>query len=234
MLLVGTKTAFAGLAFLAPFIVIYQWRKSAAKKGRPKNKYIRLRLLQAGAVIVALFMFLAIFGMAGLVMGSFTGMGEILFEEGNNFEYMQDELQRLSSLNAHPIVRLLLSGRQFHLARTGERWMQEPYTVAFGIGRGSVGRVIEMDFYEILFYYGIFGCAVLLLPYIWKGRRLIIYLKGIKGILPAGIILGLTLTLGYAFIAGHVFFSVMGGFYFSLILVYGMLLLPAGEETGES
>jgi hypothetical protein len=238
MLLVGTKTAFAALALLLPFIVIYQWRKSAACLCKPVNKFIRKRLKQAGALTLALFFFLAFFGMAEMVLRAFWGFEQIIFEEGDDlFWYMEDDLQRLSALNAHPIVRLLLSGRQFHLARTGERWLQNPYTVAFGIGRGSVGRVIEMDFYEILFYYGIFGCAVMLLPYVWKGRRLLHHLKGKKGILAAGIILGLTLTLGYAFIAGHVFFSVMGGFYFSLILVYGMLLLPdkalpAGEAEG--
>jgi hypothetical protein len=228
MLLVGTKTAFAALAFLLPFLAIYQWRRS----GKLKSKTIRKRLGQAGALTIALFIFLALFGGVGIVMGSFTGMSDIFLEDDNDFWYIQDELQRLSHLNAHPIVRLLLSGRQFHLARTGERWMQNPYTVVFGIGRGSVGRVIEMDFYEILFYFGIFGCAVMLLPYVWKGRRLLSYLKGKRGILPAGILLGLALTLGYAFIAGHVFFSVMGGFYFSLILVYGMLLIPAEEAEG--
>jgi hypothetical protein len=227
MLLVGTKTAFAAIALLLPFLVVYQLRKSGKL-----NKSIRKRLGQLAALTLALLMFIAIFGGVEMILRSIWGMEQIFIEEDNDFWYIQDELQRISQLNAHPVIRLLLSGRQFHLARTGERWMQNPFTVVFGIGRGSVGRVIEMDFYEILLYYGIFGCAVFLLPYVWKGRRLLVYLKGKRGILPAGILLGLTLTLGYAFIAGHVFFSVMGGFYFSLILVYGMLLLPAGEVEG--
>jgi hypothetical protein len=229
MMLVGTKTAFAALVLLLPFLTVYQWRKSRGRDGKPINKAIRKNLRQLGALTLALLMFTAIFGGLEMILGNLQGPYKIVTEEDHDYWHIQDSLQRLSQQNAHPIIRLLLSGRQFNLARTGDRWMENPYTVAFGVGRGSVTNVIEMDFYEILFYYGIFGCAVMLLPYVWKARRLLSYLKGKRTFLSSGILAGLALTLGYSFIAGHVFFSVMGGFYFTLILVYGGLLLPDGK-----
>ena len=230
MLLVGTKTAFVALFAGLFFVAVYQLRKAR----REQNRDILRRCRQAAVSTAAVFLLLAVFGMAGSLIESITGMRNIWGEEDNLFLYIEDEDQRDALLNANPIVRLLLSGREFYMFRAGEQWSQSYFTAIFGVGRGSQLKVIEMDFFEVLFYYGIFGFTVMLYPYARKVWRLLKKLKG-KGGLPIwSVMLGLLLTAGYAAIAGHVVFSVTGGFYFVLLLVYGELILSGGEETGEA
>jgi hypothetical protein len=221
MLLMATKTAFAALIATLTFTVLYQLIRII------KTKDIRILLRFGQGIILtgAIFLLLSLFGMTDSVTGSIDGFTEHLTEEGNEFIYIQDEEQRRAVAEAPPWLRVFLSGREFHMMRAANQWAQNPYTVVFGVGRGSQARVIEMDFFEVLFYYGIFGFIVMFLPYAQRFIDFFRQRKKINNFQAWSVMLGLALTLGYSFLAGHVFFSVTGGFYFALMLVYGALTL---------
>ena len=100
----------------------------------------------------------------------------------------------------------------------------------FGMGRGSQEVIIEMDLFEVLFYYGVFGFAAMLWLY---GKLAIAFFRGLfsKFSMTAfALFIGLGITVGYLVIAGHVLFSVTSGFYLSFALVYSRVLFADRPE----
>jgi hypothetical protein len=226
LLLVGTKTAFVALAAGAAFVFIYQLLQARRHKDRALFKRCRHLV----GITLALFVLLSVFGMAQTVFSSISRLGSIVEEERteDSFSYLEDDEQRWAWQNSHPILRVLLSGREYYLRRAGESWATDVRTVLFGVGRGTQSHIIEMDFFEILFYYGLFGLVVMALPFA-KRAWWLIRAPG-AGLHRLSVILALALTVGYAFIAGHVFFSVTGGFYFVLMILYGEFIASAAVE----
>ncbi|MDR1668601.1 MAG: O-antigen ligase family protein [Oscillospiraceae bacterium] len=226
MLLVGTKTAFVALAAGTVFVLAYQFIRAK----RLKDRAVKRRCWRLIAVSLALFLMLSVFGMAQMVFSSIARIGNIVEEERteDSFSYLEDDEQRWAWQNSHPILRVLLSGREYYLRKAGENWAGDVRTVLFGIGRGTQAHIIEMDLFEMLFYYGLFGIVIMFFPFARRTFRLI-RLPG-KGLHRLSVLLALVLTFGYAFIAGHVYFSVTGGFYYVLMILYGELTFSAAEN----
>ncbi len=226
LLLVGTKTAFVALAAGAIFVLAYQLIHARKTKDRAVSR----RCWHLVALSLALFIVLSLFGMAQTVFSSISRLGNIVEEERteDSFNYLEDDEQRWAWQNSHPILRVLLSGREFYLRKAGESWAADVRTILFGIGRGTQSHIIEMDLFEMLFYYGIFGLVVMMFPF--AHRMLGLLRSPGKGLHRLSILLALVLTFGYAFIAGHVYFSVTGGFYFVLMILYGEFTFSAEES----
>ncbi len=226
LLLVGTKTAFVALAAGTFFVLAYQYIRAR----RTKNRAASRRCWHLVAISLSLCIVLSLFGMAQTVFSSISRLGSIVEEERteDSFSYLEDDEQRWAWQNSNPIMRVLLSGREFYLRKAGDSWASDIRTVLFGIGRGTQSHIIEMDLFEMLFYYGIIGFIVMWIPYVLRVWKL--FRTPGKGLHRMGVLLALVLTFGYAFIAGHVYFSVTGGFYFVLMILYGEFTFSAEES----
>ncbi len=202
LLLIGTKTAFiavgASIAVSGVFALCVLIKK--------KRAYALLRLVLLIVAVAAVFSLLLFFRgseVTGSIAASFGHIGEI---------YQENE----------DITNTIFSGRQYKLKKAFSMWKEEIYFTLFGTGRGSHARIIEMDIFEILFYYGMLGAVVLLFMYVFTSFRII------KGFFKAPdlnslFVLGsIGVCAGYFLIAGHVLFSVTSGFYFSLVLLFAL------------
>ena len=106
-----------------------------------------------------------------------------------------------------------------------------PFIWAFGIGRDTQLQTIEMDVFEVLFYYGIVGVLAMLWLYVKLGIGIVKHFiprRREDYALAAFISVGL--TAAYAAMAGHVLFSVTSGFYFAFMLLYSYLYYTESME----
>ncbi|MGG5329022.1 hypothetical protein IGI46_000112 [Enterococcus sp. AZ163] len=121
-------------------------------------------------------------------------------------------------------LRLLLSSRNVYLRDANEQFLQTPNNQAifwFGSGfenrwdwYGRKGGLIEMDFFDMFFSYGMIGLVVLVLvvSYFW-----FIILN--KGTSKFGLFL-LLFTIIYSFLVGHVFFSALSATVFGVMAMF--------------
>ncbi len=115
----------------------------------------------------------------------------------------------------------ILSGRQNKLAEQFAQFKNGGFMVwLFGLGRGSQAEILEMDVFEVIFYYGIFGAAAFLWLYVKAAVDFIRALFRRPGVMGAALFTALGMCAGYLFIAGHILFSVTSGFYFIFVIVY--------------
>lgn len=223
IMLIGTKTAFIALIVSLALMGAHTIWLAVKQKGA--QKILRFGLMVASVAVVFLVLtLLSSSKVVSSIQASIGGMEDVITEDIDNTDLskLPEDMQAVLR-DTPPIIRLLLSGRQYYLFKAADAWSQGPALGwFFGIGRGSQSHVIEMDLFEIFFYYGIFGFAALCLPYI---RRIFPLFKGFWRLrdssLAFAIFVSLGLTFFYLCIAGHVLFSVTGGFYFALVVVYG-------------
>lgn len=107
------------------------------------------------------------------------------------------------------------------------------YKWLFGITRGSQSVIIEMDVFEVLFYYGLIGAFFMLWPYLKLGFGYVARFFKNCNILSFAVLLSLGLCAVYLIMAGHILFSVTSGFYFSFMLLYGKLLFSKDYQHEE-
>ncbi len=223
LFIIGTKTAFlsAGVTLIAALIysivVLVTGKTGFADKsittvdaeasGGKASGYLKRLGILVLSIVLVLFILVCIKGLAVLLM-----IWESLF---NSFIIY----------NMEGIEMALLSGRQVKLRETFDIYKSSGLlSLIFGIGRGSVEYVVEMDLFEVLFYYGVFGAICLLWFYAVTGLRFVgNFFKKITPV-SIGVLCSLVLSVGYLTVAGHVLFSVTSGFYFALMLVYGTVM----------
>lgn len=200
LLLIGSKTAFIavvialGLALILAVVELL--------RGHDRKPLIAWFQCFAGtAVIFALLMLITGSSLWNDISDSFSATGEIVDQEG--------------------VGMALLSGRQykfreqFSLYRNGGLFIW-----LFGIGRGSQEYIMEMDVFEVLVYYGLFGFAAMLWLYV---KLAVDFFRGLfrRYDLTAVCLAGaLAMTTGYLIMAGHILFSVTSGFYYAFVILY--------------
>jgi hypothetical protein len=142
-------------------------------------------------------------------------------------QYLYDQLseQEKEALGSKDsFLGRLLSGRLGLLSYNAREWAGGlPVTWLFGLGRGSRLRVIEMDLSEIFLFYGALGMILFCLPYVrqlWRVCAAFFRRWDFDGYCT---VISLAAVGCYAVLAGHVFFTVTGGFYFALILLYATI-----------
>lgn len=209
LMLIGTKTAF--IAVIVTFAVLglcALWRFFGAHERVPVRRLCILLVTMALVFgLMALFSTESIFGE---IRTSFKSSGNTWEKEG--------------------AATALLSGRQLKLRRALEMYKEGGlYTWIFGVGRGTQSAIIEMDLFEVVIYYGIFGAAAMLwlylklgLGFVWQFFRHLGDLR--RDLMPVACLVSLALCAGYLIIAGHILFSVTSGFYFSYMLLFGAVL----------
>lgn len=203
MCLIGTKTAFIGVgaAVAAPFVF------ALVEFFRKKDRTLLVRL----AIILVIF---------GLTLGCL-----MLFASANVLSMISESLQAAGDISEREgAATALLSGRQDKLKRAFDQYRDGGlYCILFGLGRGTQQYVIEMDVFEIVIYYGLFGAVALLWLYLKLGVQFLINLFRRFDLMGLCIAVALALCAGYLIIAGHVLFSVSSGFYFALMLAISRL-----------
>src|SRR5699024_7093736 len=111
--------------------------------------------------------------------------------------------------NVAPFIQKILSSRHLYLQETKDDFIEaDILRNAFGLGYAGdyeqEPKIIEMDFFDLFFSYGIIGTVLLLLPLVYVTVK-VFPLK----LTMANTILLFTLSLcfGVAFLAGHVLFA---------------------------
>ena len=201
--IIGTKTAFFAIAGSCAVMLGYGIYTHVKKKDRTYLTRFGIVIL-AFAMIFGLLMLVTQAKLASDIRASLLQPGVIAEESG--------------------LSGAILSGRGEKLNRAlGSLRRTTPYSVLFGTGRGTQVNVIEMDIFEVVIYYGVFGAIVMLWLYLKLGVGFL--KKAFKkfDLMGLALLASLGMCVGYLVMAGHILFSVTSGFYFSLLLVYAHL-----------
>ena len=130
---------------------------------------------------------------------------------------------------------LIFSGRQVYEERHKQFFKEAPMSQKL-LGMGYAGnfkyneqkqpdpKLIEMDFHDWFYDFGIIGFALLMIPFIYYGLRILLVFitrfKEIFNIKYGMIAASLLLALGIAYIAGHILTAPGVGIYFVVVLAY--------------
>lgn len=130
---------------------------------------------------------------------------------------------------------LIFSGRQVYEERHKQFFKEAPTSQKL-LGMGYAGnfkyneqkqpdpKLIEMDFHDWFYDFGIIGFALLMIPFIYYGLRILLVFitrfKEIFNIKYGMIATSLLLALGIAYIAGHILTAPGVGIYFVVVLAY--------------
>ncbi|MGG0723487.1 O-antigen ligase family protein [Bacillus mycoides] len=130
---------------------------------------------------------------------------------------------------------LIFSGRQVYEERHKQFFKEAPMSQRL-LGMGYAGnykyneqkqpdpKLIEMDFHDWFYDFGIIGFALMMIPFIYYGLRILIAFvtrfKEIFNVKYGMISASLVLALGIAYIAGHILTAPGVGIYFVVLLAY--------------
>ncbi|WP_460271069.1 O-antigen ligase family protein [Bacillus sp. NEAU-Y102] len=130
---------------------------------------------------------------------------------------------------------LIFSGRQVYEERHKQFFKEAPMSQKL-LGMGYAGnfkyneqkqpdpKLIEMDFHDWFYDFGIIGFVLLMIPFIYYGLRILLAFatrfKDIFNIKYGMISASLLLALGIAYIAGHILAAPGVGIYFVVVLAY--------------
>ncbi len=208
LFLIGTKTAYVAIFISLVFTLIYGFSRKKRNKEDRTLKYILY-----------------------ISLGVIASMGVLsLLAWQSVFTTIATSLIGIGDAAGESTKTLVLSGRQVLLKKAFEQFRDGGViTWLFGLGRGSQEKVIEMDIFEVIFYYGVFGTVCMLWLYMKIGIGFVAkFFKNIN-FATLGVFISLGTCVFYLIIAGHVLFSVTSGFYFAFILIYGTYLLKGAS-----
>lgn len=147
-------------------------------------------------------------------------------------EYSSTVLTRLEYFNKKlDFKTFLLSGRNNTLKTAFKFWGNSLFNILFGCGFTYGGlyiesflighAMIEMDFFDILYFYGIIIFVIICIPLIKAMIKSIYVLIKSKTLIYKTISLIYLIAIIISFLGGHVLLSPLAGVYF--VVVYGMI-----------
>lgn len=236
MLAVGTKVGY-GAAVLVLMIGLFMGLIELFKtKGTPTFNIIKLK---TGFVGVILFLLIAITPFTPIYKNTFAHLSLLGIELPSNdgdedntktkVDAKAKEKQKKETINKQQMENLLLSSRELYLQKHKDDFAKAPlFQKLFGMGYAGnytkAPKMIEMDFYDLLFSFGIIGTLVLFLPLIYCSFKLIKYaLFNLKKVFITKYALyfsSIILALGIAFTAGHVLTAPAVSLYIAAILAF--------------
>ncbi len=233
LLMIGSKTAF--LAIVIGFLAILIYVIVTCSKSKD---WMMLRdFLRILGIFLVIFLILNLIS-CFQVRRQLAEMGEAEpFRLSDIFKY--GTLQAiLQSANATELIaenegleNAMFNGRTVKLAEQLAQYRSGGVFVwIFGMGRGSQKVIIEMDLFEVLLYYGIFGFVAMLWLYVKLGIGFFKKCFRRFDVTAFALFIGLGLAVGYLIIAGHVLFSVTSGFYLSFALLYSRVFFADRPE----
>ena len=218
MLIIGTKTSFLAVCAIYLAYLVFGVVRGAGRR----QWDLLLRVL---ALLVCTLLLLLLFRLVGKLDPFQTILRSI--------RSVEDYMDLVDMEHGRGVETILLSGRTATLRSAwADFTVRLPLSAFFGIGRRSQLRIIEMDLFEVLLYYGLCGAVAMLWLYVKNGLSLLrSLLRAVNARTLAGL-LALGLGAGYMAAAGHVLFSVTSGFFFSFVIVYARAFL-CGEQREE-
>jgi len=207
---IGTKTAFIAFGVTVLVLGIYFWRH--AKLNGDKTAWRAFIYIMIAFLI--LFVFLSLFGLVKDLIDAWGHFGDAWFDYDGDWGkfFSSERIDKMRDTRA-----VFVAGGPF-------AWL-------FGIGRGTQPFTIEMDVYEVLFYYGMIGALTMLWLYVKLGIGIIRrFIPRRREAYALAAFLSVGLTAAYSVLAGHVLFSVTSGFYFAFMLLYSYLYYAKNKE----
>lgn len=237
LFVIGTKVGFLAVIIglgLAIFGIVLEWLVN--RKEKSAREYILnftiLSVLLGGTIIAMPYLPAFTNTTAHLQAleeqqpkeNSYSDVGdtEEITEEENLFGENEGK-------NESVLGGVVYSGRDGFLKMHKQFFKDAPFTQKI-LGMGYAGnyekapKIIERDFHDIYYQFGLLGSVLLLLPLIFYGIRILIFvLKNFVTVLSVKYILiatSLMLGLGIAYLAGHMLSAPAVSTYFIIILGY--------------
>ena len=190
--MVGTKTAFYGGMLILFIFISYLLIKFNVRLLRNKSQLIFLG-------IVSLFLCITPFSPV------FSNTEQLDMRIKQEHEQMIEQ----TAVHDSTLMTKVLSSRNIYLQTTKEDFIHaEGFRKAFGLGYAgsytSDPKLIEMDFFDMFFSYGVVGTVFLLIPLVYLCVKTLVFPIHIEKVL---LLFTLCLCFGIAFLAGHVIFA---------------------------
>ncbi|UOQ94430.1 O-antigen ligase family protein [Halobacillus shinanisalinarum] len=163
--------------------------------------------------------------------------GEPSEKPGEETEPEQDQKNKEQNLMESPILKIILSSRNIYFTELYNDYLDAaPMQKMFGMGYAGNykenPKLIEMDFFDLFFSYGIMGFLFILVPFLLIVGLFVKLLFQVPGRLlhPENmlILLSIGLGTGIAFLAGHVLYAPAVNIYLAIsmvLLIINMLKL---------
>ncbi|EOV9526429.1 O-antigen ligase family protein [Bacillus cytotoxicus] len=158
-------------------------------------------------------------------------------EKGKEIEKVEEEVKKelQKEQQKENQENLIFSGRQVYAERHQQFFKEAPMSQKL-LGMGYAGnfkyneqkqpdpKLIEMDFHDWFYDFGIIGFLLMMIPFIYYGFRILFRMmtrfKDIVNIKYGMLATSLALALGIAYIAGHILTAPGVGIYFIVVLAY--------------
>lgn len=224
MMTVGTKVSYGGLLLLLSAAILIAIVNHFRTKSFPINAIILLPLL-----------------VGTILWTPYSAIGQNLNLTIANQQTSELDLDGNVLVEEEGVVSVL-SGRNEFMQETISQYKQAAIPQQlFGMGYGGNyqrdPKLIEMDFFDWFFGFGIIGIIVLLIPVLLIGFYILRNLMQVrlKRIDMSIIMVGLSVCLGFgiAFVAGHVLSSPAASVYLALMIAYLFVLSNRLKQPNE-
>jgi len=209
LMIIGTKTAFIAIAATYALLLIYAI-VIALKKHETE---LLIGFFGAFGAVAGTFFVLMIFSGMDLlpaILASFLAPFEKAELDG---------------------MQIWTSGREIKLGRHLEMFREGgPLVWLLGMGRGSQEHILEMDVFEVVFYYGALGVVGMLWIYAKAGLDFVKGLFKNFDVIGFALLISVGMCTGYLVMAGHILFSVTSGFYYIFAIIYSRIHFAKGPE----
>ena len=213
MMTIGTKVGFGSLIIITVVMLGYLVFRSIQQ-----NK-IHFQLTTWIIVVIGIIVFTPI-----------TAIGQNLnINYPDNVNVPSTLVKKTNKVKANEeIVPVrVLSGREDFLNEAINQYKEAPIAQkVFGMGMGGnykrEAKLVEMDFFDLFFNFGVLGFLLLLAPviyFMWNTLKNIYHTKKITFEFTL-IIISIGIGLGTAFVAGHVLSSPAASFYLALAIAF--------------
>lgn len=201
MIFIGTKTSLLGLVIPLVLLIIYFIIRITQKK----EKYFKPLII---SIVLFIMVSISIFYVPAI---------------NNVKENMSKHNNTTSLILSSRDTFLLETSKIYEKANMDEKLFGLGITNRPDINNEKVEKAIEMDIYDIVFRFGVFGAIILFLPYIYIYYIVFKYFKDKNKLQFDQLIYGYSIGIAImiAYIAGHV----LGAPSVSIYLVMSMIML---------
>ncbi|MGG2016547.1 O-antigen ligase family protein [Bacillus sp. S10(2024)] len=241
-IMIGTKVAYISSILTLGVALFFSFIEYMMKRSRPQLINTMLALIVLGGIIIVT-PFTPIAKNMGIHLQIYNKQHTNEQEQQPNKQEQQPNKQEQQpnkqeerALTTGEVNSLIYSDRDKYLIMHQKYFQEAPLSQKL-LGMGYAGnyektpKVIERDFHDLFFWFGIIGFIMYLLPLVYFGIRLTFrILTNFKSILTIKYMLlgtAIVLAIGIAFTAGHVFTAPAVSIFFVALLAYLIVDLQA-------
>ena len=241
-MMIGTKVGYISSIVTLGVALFFSFIEYMMKRGRPQliNTILALSVLGGTALATPLT---PIAKNMGIHLQTYNKQQE---QQSNKQQQeqppstqqqeQQPNKQEERTLTTGEVNSLIYSDRDIFL-NTHQKYFQEAPLSQKLLGMGYAGnyeqtpKVVERDFHDLFFWFGIIGFIMYILPFVYFGIRLMLrILTNFKSIITVKYMLlgtAIALAIATAFTAGHVFTAPAVSIFFVALLAYLIVDLQA-------